>query len=34
MLITELVAAHAAARGAHPFIRHEGRAVSFASSSG
>ena len=29
MMITKLVTAHAAARGAHPFIRHEGRAVSF-----
>jgi hypothetical protein len=29
MLITKLVTVHAAARGAHPFIRHDGRAVSF-----
>ncbi|MBX3026092.1 AMP-binding protein [bacterium] len=29
MLITELIAARAATRGAHPFIRHEGRAVGY-----
>ena len=30
MLITELVTHQAARRGAHPYLRHEGRTVSYA----